>query len=496
MPRLLLILLLMISSLFAAEFRDGLLYLEINLASDTALELRTEGGSVELADESGLFTRKLTGNFKISIVNPEGTSLYGILDRVEEARSYHPEYGATANGEEAIVKQSFAWEAEHLVIKHELQHFYPQSFSSLDLAQTYARELGFPMSRILEIPMINSTLMVENSKGEKHFFESPVRLKSEGQLMVNGLPYADDFILEVYQGKLNLNQIVPIEEYIAGVLPNEIGPNSPIEALKAQAVAARTHAVSLLLYNRHRDQGFDLCSSTHCQVYKGLHLRNAQIEEAVMHTAGEILTVEDRVADATYHSSCGGKTDSSANIWRSALIPHLSGSVCYPEAADYDLSSESGAARWLDHKPDTSGMSSWERASIDWQRTITKAQVAKNVGLKRLVSIRILERGLSGRIIRLKLVGDKELIIDSEYRIRQAFGMLPSSYFYIKGMKGQSAMNLPATINLVGRGSGHGVGMCQVGTLRQARAGASYTDILHSYYPNTTLTTDWIHYEE
>jgi SpoIID/LytB domain protein len=486
MLRILLLLLLLISSLFAAEFRDGLLYLEINLASETVLELSTEGGSVELADESGLFSRSIEGSFRVSVVNPDITALYGILNLESQ----------DLDDNEAIAMKSFAWEEDHLILREELLHFHPQSFGNYASALMYVLGQGFSDKQIRALPMINSTLMVEDSRGEKHYFESPLRLRSSGQLIINGLPYADDFVLEIYQGKLNLNQIVALEEYIAGVLPNEIGPNSPLEALKAQAVAARTHAVSLLLYNRHRDQGFDLCSSTHCQVYKGKHLRNLQIEEAVMQTAGEILTVENRVADATYHSSCGGKTDSSAKIWRSALIPHLSGSVCYPEAADYDLSSESDAARWLDVKPDTEGMSSWERASINWQRSISKAQLAKNAGLNRLESIHILERGLSGRILRLKLVGEREVIIDGEYRIRQAFGGLPSSYFYLKGMKGQSTMSLPSTLSIVGRGSGHGVGMCQVGTLRQARAGAIYTDILHSYYPKTTLTTEWIHHEE
>lgn len=486
MRKALLILLLAICGLNAAEFRDNSLYLEINLASDTTLSLKPEGGSVELTDESLLFSRSLSGSFTVSIVNPDATSLFGILERVEEG----------SDSDEAITRQSFAWVDEHLVIKQELQYFFPNSFSNLESAEAYAWEHGFPISSIMAIPIVNSTLMIEDERGKKYYFESPLRLKSSGHLLVNGLPYADEFVLEIFQGKLNLNQIVALEEYIAGVLPNEIGTASPLEALKVQAVAARTHALSLLLYNRHRDQGFDLCSSTHCQVYKGRHLRSALIEEAVMETAAEVLIVEGRVADATYHSSCGGKTDSSAKIWKGALLPHLSGSICYPEAAEYDLSTEQGAARWLEFKPDMKGMSSWEKASISWQRSITKAQLAKNVGLKQLKRIQIIERGSSGRILKLKLSGDRELVLDGEFKIRQAFGNLPSSFFCVNGMKGQSSMQLSGTIHLSGRGSGHGVGMCQVGTLRKARAGLSYTEILESYYPNTQIKSDWIHYAE
>lgn len=486
MRSVLLILLLVVHSLFAAELRDNTLYLEINLANAATLNLKASGGSVEIADESLLFARSLNGSFTVSVVNPDATTLYGILERISEGLP----------NDEAVSRQSFVWEAEGLLIKQELQYFYPQSFSSLESAQNYALDQGFAFSSIRAIPIVNSTLMVEDSSGLQYYYESPLQLKSSGQLMVNGLPYADEFVLSISQGKLRLNQIVPLEEYIAGVLPNEIGSNSPLEALKAQAVAARTHAVSLLLYNRHRDQGYDLCSSTHCQVYKGKHLRNALIEEAVMQTAGEILNVEGRVADATYHSSCGGKTDASSKIWKGAPVAHLSGSLCYPEAVDYDLSQETEAVRWLEHHPDTRGMSSWEKASLSWQRSISRTQLAKNVGLKQLSHIQIIERGSSGRILKLSLSGERELVLDNEFKIRQAFGNLPSSFFYLQGMQGKTSMQLPATLTMLGRGSGHGVGLCQVGALRKARAGSSYLEILETYYPQTTINYHWMHYED
>ena len=486
MRKLVLILLLAISGLFAAELRDGVLYLQVNLVSGTSIDLDCIDGKVEIQDESKLFRMELSGPFTISILNPESTTLYGVLahGKCSEAES------------EAVVRKSFAWVDSNLVLQHELQYFHPQSFHDLASARSFALEHGYPYSSIQAIPIVNSTVLIRTNKGEEYYFESPLKLNCQGQLLVMGLPYVGEFELTGAEGKLWLNQVVALEEYIAGVLPNEIGTASPIEALKAQAVAARTHAVSLLLYNRHRDQGFDLCSSTHCQVYKGKHLRNNEIEEAVIQTAGEILIVEHRVADATYHSSCGGKTDSSARVWKGAEIPHLSGSTCYPEADSYDLSSEEGAYAWLTYQPDTSIMSSWERAGIAWNRSISRAKLAANVGLKSISSIQILERGRSGRILKLKLCGERDLILDSEFRIRQAFGNLPSSFFVIRGMKGKSMMQLAATIHLEGRGSGHGVGMCQVGTLRKARQGMSYQDILSLYYPGTTITTEWTEYEE
>ncbi|HQQ68622.1 MAG TPA: SpoIID/LytB domain-containing protein, partial [Candidatus Cloacimonadota bacterium] len=371
MLRFLLLLLLTLSGLVAAEIRDGLLYLEINLASSTQLNLTARGGSVNLSDESMLFGSSVNGEFKVSVVNPEVSYLYGILEHSE----------STSQTQGADTVQSFAWEDGKLLIKNEIRYYYPESFSSSDSARAYAIKHGYPFSSIVEIPMVNSTLKVEESTGKIYYFESPLFLHSTEQLELNGLAYEGNFVLEIAQGKLQLNQFVALEEYIAGVLPNEIGPNSPLEALKAQAVAARTHAVSLLINNRHKEQGYDLCSSTHCQVYKGKHLRNQLIEEAVMQSASEILILDERVADAPYHSSCGGKTDSSANIWGSALLPHLSGSLCYPEASDFDLSTEDGVAAWLEQKPDTTGMSSWEKASLSWQRSISRANLASNLDL-------------------------------------------------------------------------------------------------------------------
>ena len=485
MLRCLLLLLFTFSGLIAAEIRDGLLYLEINLASSTELNLKAKSGSVDLSDESQLFESSVSGDFRVSVVNPNVSYLYGILERSESASQI----------QSADTVQSFAWEDGKLLIKNEIRYFYPESFSSSDSARAYAIKHGYPFSSIVEIPMANSTLKVEESTGRVHYFESPLSLHSTGQLELNGLTYEGDFVLEVAQGKLQLNQYVALEEYIAGVLPNEIGPNSPLEALKAQAVAARTHAVSLLTNNRHKEQGYDLCSSTHCQVYKGKHLRNPLIEEAVMQSASEILILDARVADATYHSSCGGKTDSSANIWKSKPLPHLSGSLCYPEADDYDLSTEEGVAAWLEHKPDTTGMSSWERASLSWKRSISRSKLASNLGLNQLREIRILNRGDSGRILKMAFIGEREVVLDGEFKIRQAFGNLPSSLFYLQGMRGTDRFQPPSQIEISGRGSGHGVGLCQVGALRKARTGMTYEEILQNYYPHTVISTDWMPYE-
>ncbi|HOH60414.1 MAG TPA: hypothetical protein PLI73_05820, partial [Candidatus Cloacimonadota bacterium] len=162
---------------------------------------------------------------------------------------------------------------------------------------------------------------------------------------------------------------------------------------------------------------------------------------------------------------------------------------------DYDLSTEEGVAAWLGHKPDTTGMSSWEKASLSWKRSISRTKLASNLGLNQLREIRILNRGDSGRILKMAFIGEREVVLDGEFKIRQAFGNLPSSLFCLQGMHGTDRFKPPSQIMIVGRGSGHGVGLCQVGALRKARAGMTYEEILQNYYPHTVISTDWMPYE-
>lgn len=482
MRKALLIMLIICTWLSAAEIRDGSLYLEVNLHTASSMDLPE--GEYSFCDASGLFCQDLQGKLSISILKDSHESRFGIVERIEETE--------LSECEDAQNKVYFDWEGAYLVIKQENRYFFPQSFGTIEQAKAYALALGLPERRIEEIPIVNSSIVITDAAGEARYFESPVKIAAD-QLWIGDLCYEGEFILKEVDHQLVINQILPLEEYIAGVIPNEIGNNSPMQALKAQAVAARTHAVNLLLYNRHAKDGYDLCNSTHCQVYKGKHLRNSAIAEAVSETAAEIMVTGDRVVDSTYHSSCGGKTDSSQAIWNGAYLPQLSGSLCIPEASKYDLSTEAGAANWINTQVDTENMSSWERSALNWQRSIDRKELAQNLGLSSITSIRIVKRGESGRILEL-LINDTHRL-QGEYKIRQAFNMLPSSFFYFANNPGKTLVHPGKRITIKGRGSGHGVGMCQVGALRKARAGSDYREILQTYYPQTKITTVWIHHE-
>ncbi len=481
----------------AAEYRNNQLYLEINLAINGKINLKQQvsGANLLISDAEELFCRTLKGNISISPANPGTTSYYTFLEHREVA-------GVVPDDTLAVAREFFAWEDNHLVIKHELLFYSRLSFASRDEAESYAKAHKIDKARIIEVPLINSTVKVQTDKGESIYWETPLRINCSTGLKINeqDYPFEGEFILKTVSGKLVLNQVLGLEDYLAGVIQNEIGNTSPHEALKAQAVAARTHALSLLLNNRHKADGYDLCSGTHCQVYKGKHLQSDAIRKAVLDCRAEALFTENGVADATYHSSCGGKTDASSIIWKGKPIAHLNGVTCIPEADSLDLSTEAGSREWIDHKQDSAGISSWERGAISWEKSISRGKLAANLGMAYIDKLEILSRGHSGRIVSMKLYGDKTVKLDNEYKIRQAFGNLLSSFFYIKGSynlaDGAVIIRPQDTLNLKGKGAGHGVGMCQVGALRMARAGINYLDILAHYYPGVELRSDWLAWGE
>ncbi len=475
----------------AAEYRNGQLWLEVLLASGTQMSISSSSGSPPLlyvSERNSPISRELAGNLSIKLINEDKLAYWGFLNGTE------PWTGESAG----VLKECFAWEDSNLVIKRENLLYAEESFSFRENARRYALEAGIPEQRITPIPLINATVRITAGAGE-YYFETPLAIHSTAPVSIGGvqLGYEGEFVLKTVQDRIVVTHLLPLEDYIAGVIQNEIGNNAPLEALKVQAVAARTHAVSLLLYNRHTSDGYDLCNSTHCQVYKGKYLLNDAVRAAVDSTRSEVLLINGRIADATYHSACGGKTDSSAGIWNGDPLPHLMGVTCIDAAGELDLSDESQARRWIDTELAFPGMSSWERASLTWSKTISRQALAANLGMKYVSRVVINQRGSSGRITDITFHGSKTVRLTSEYKIRQAFGSAMSSFFYIRGnyvpLRGGGAEIPSLSSNLIirGKGSGHGVGMCQVGTLRRAREGASYRDILAQYYPGTVISSNW-----
>ncbi len=484
------------TSLRAAEFRDGKLWVEVLLASGTTLKIEPAGSArvnMLVSEEDSPIQANLSGTLQIQVRNPDPLLYWGLL---EGSLPWEDQ-------SEGVLREVFAWEDSMLVIRRETLIYAPDSFPDRDEALEFALAAGYPEESVQSIPLLNSTVMIRAQNGTEHYYETPLRLHSDSPVYIGGvkLEFKGEFILKTVNGKIVLNHFLPLEDYIAGVIQHEIGSNAPLEALKAQAVAARTHAVSLLLYNRHVSDGYDLCNTTHCQVYKGTYLQTDDVRKAVLETQSEILLTSGRVADATYHSSCGGKTDASSNIWNGLPQPYLMGVTCIASAENFDLTLEDSARRWIDTPVPTQGMSSWEKNSMFWSTRITRQALAKNLGLSYVNRIVINKRGVSGRITDMSFYGSGTVRLTSEYKIRQAFGGLRSSLFYIRQVysadtSGNITIYPQDTLILVGKGSGHGVGMCQVGTLQRARNGSSYREILSHYYPGTWLSDNWTDYGE
>lgn len=304
-------------------------------------------------------------------------------------------------------------------------------------------------------------------------------------------------------GELTVVNVVPVESYVAGVLASEMHADFPFQALKAQAVAARS-ALLARLGKRHVDDGFDVCAEVHCQAYGGIKRESENARRAVAATAGLVLSRDSRVVDAVYHAVCGGHTEDNDQMWEGAGQPHLRGVFDGEGSSDAlagVLMQEDRLARWIAGEPPvycnvaagSPEAMHYARKYFRWVISTSaealQSQIAKITGedFGALVDLIPMQRGRSGRIRRLRVVGTvKTFEISSELTIRRALapGTLWSSCFVVSREGGGSK---PPGFVFRGAGRGHGVGMCQVGAGAMAWRGAGFMAILQHYYRGVVL---------
>ena len=290
--------------------------------------------------------------------------------------------------------------------------------------------------------------------------------------------YPGSILFRNTNGKLDAINSVDVEDYLRGVVPYEIGKldSSRIEALKAQAVAARTYAYKH--FNSRESVGFDVYADTKDQVYKGLESATPLTDAAVKATAGVVMTYGGEFIIAYYHSTCGGITETLAT-WNRADLPYL----------------KSVPDRRPNGKPwcDESSYTTWERRFADkkivklFKANASEAKAtfssANGADFKKIKSIKITDKLKSGRIMTLRVETDKghfDVLTDrTRWLFKKAGTILPSSFFTVK-KEGREWV-------LTGTGFGHGVGMCQMGVRARAQAGQSYQEILSHYYQGITL---------
>jgi stage II sporulation protein D len=321
--------------------------------------------------------------------------------------------------------------------------------------------------------------------------DAPLHVEGQGP----GARPAGSYFGRIYvtfdrHGTLAVVNAVPEDRLLAGLIPAEIFPGAPDEALKAQAVAARGELLTKI-GTRHIGDPYRLCSQTHCQVYSGAGKETARTTAAVAATRGEVLFTEDGkdLVDTVYSANCGGHTEHNENVWpEMPPFPALRG---HPDAASPAplIINEETVARFIADPPRAwCGVAKMGAADrFRWTVTRSPADLARllaplHVGTLR--SIEVLERGVSGRARAVKLTGSGgTATVRGELRIRQTFGGLRSSLFVAEVSAGAATFH--------GAGFGHGVGLCQTGSIGMAEAGKSYRDILQHYYPGSILRKLW-----
>ncbi len=290
--------------------------------------------------------------------------------------------------------------------------------------------------------------------------------------------YPGSVLFRANAGKVDAINALDVEEYLRGSVPYEIGKldSSRIEALKAQAVAARTYAYKH--FNSREALGFDVYADVKDQVYKGLEGSTPLTDAAIKATSGVVMTHSGDFIIAYYHSTCGGKSETLAT-WNRPNLPYLKSSPdLRPDGTPW--CNESSYMKWERKFSDKEIVSLFKS---NLKETKAKFSSGNGSDFKKIKDISIIDTLGSGRILTLRVKTDKghfDVLTDkTRWLFKKAGSILPSSLFAVKHVNNEWVVT--------GSGFGHGVGMCQMGVRARAQAGQSFQEILKHYYPGITL---------
>ena len=312
-------------------------------------------------------------------------------------------------------------------------------------------------------------------------YTGPIQVRPaerEGRIWISQKEYRGTVEVTVNRkGTLTAVNILDLETYLRGVVPLEIGKlkDPQIEALKAQAVAARTYAIANL--GRRRDLGFDLYSTVADQVYEGFSAEWTVADRAIAETRGMVAIYDGKPIDAFYSSTCGGETESIENAWGSRPVPYLR-NVRDRDGRSGDFCRNSPVYKWR----------------VEWNRKTLENILANRLpGLDRskagefsLRDMDVRKRSPSGRVQVLEIKSNQGMTILRGDKIRSALRrpirgqpLLRSTKFDLK-IRGD-------TIVAEGGGYGHGIGLCQTGAIGMAVQGYKHDKILKHYYRGIDL---------
>lgn len=341
--------------------------------------------------------------------------------------------------------------------------------------------------------------------------------------------------LVVYEGKITAINILPAEDYLTSVISSEMNATSSLEFLKAHAVVSRSWLLAQIekrkamskkqgdffsfvktdteyirWYDREDHTIFDVCADDHCQRYQGItKATNQSVAEAVKATRGQVMMYKNSICDARFSKCCGGITEEFDTCWENKKYPYLTAvrddknDIAMP-----DLTIEEEADKWIRSTPDSfcnthdkhiisQILNNYDQETTNfyrWKVRYTQEEIAELIRTNtkcdygQIIDLIPVERGKSGRISKLKIVGTlKTLIIGKELEIRRTLSdtHLFSSAFVVD--KGPQQDDVPAWFELTGAGWGHGVGLCQIGAAVMGEKGYNYNDILLHYYKDADI---------
>ena len=320
--------------------------------------------------------------------------------------------------------------------------------------------------------------------------EGPIYLSSNKDIKINSIDYGKKFFLaKDSYGTWTLIQKIKFEDYLEGVLPHEIGSNSPLEALKAQAVIARTWGI----YNSQRfsmDQ-YHLCITTQCQVYRPPYSQNKKIKNAIKATSKLIIKSQNKPINSFYHGSNGGISAMASESWEiedeTYFNVKIDGSIKVKNFPKIPIKSQFELNNFLDY--DTKNFYGSNHSFFRWKREISSSNIEELLIENKLIDtqnkildLNVIDRGSSGRVTKLeiKMIKSNQSIILTKDDIRRILSFLPSNLFTINKLNDNFWL-------FKGGGFGHGVGLSQSGAIEMAKLGFTYEQILHHDSQGTRL---------
>jgi stage II sporulation protein D len=339
------------------------------------------------------------------------------------------------------------------------------------------------------------------------------------------------------QGRLIVINEIAVEAYLTSVISSEMSATSHPELLKAHAIISRSWLLAQLKpwkvgrgqreprtdagsearelirwYDCENHADFDVCADDHCQRYQGVTKATAPaVFDAISATRGQVLGYAEALCDARFSKSCGGMTEHYAAAWEDVTVPYLTARYdgeTFPAGYELPLTVEAHAAQWIRGAPPAFCHTSdqgilarilpdFDQETVDfyrWRVSLSQAELQALLRAKlgiecgAILKLEPVERGASGRLVRLRIVGEREsLIVGKELEIRRALSPshLYSSAFVIEAEP--AAARVPERFSLIGAGWGHGVGLCQIGAAVMAERGYDFSQILAHYYAGAAL---------